>query len=158
MICASGRAARRRPIDAASRIAGGISARNERIIHTAIGRFIEVYRITSRKMLSQHVDLLCDQDRSAAGPRRRQHLRGQKKNITSVHLRTGRIEQGVRGRNRQCSTISVDNTLRCRRVGQVGPRVDAAAEKLAVARECQRRADAGRVRVASARCGTRSGS
>src|SRR6185437_2928545 len=39
-------------IDAASRMAGGISARNERIIHTAIGRFIEVERMISRKMLS----------------------------------------------------------------------------------------------------------
>jgi len=52
MILRSGRAARRPSIDAASRIAGGISARNERIIHTAMRRFIEVYRITSRKMLS----------------------------------------------------------------------------------------------------------
>ena len=39
-------------IAAASRIATGTSARNECIIHTAMGRFIEVYRMTISQMLS----------------------------------------------------------------------------------------------------------
>ena len=39
-------------IAAASRIATGTSARNECIIHTAIGRFIAQYRMTIRLMLS----------------------------------------------------------------------------------------------------------
>ena len=39
-------------IEAASMMAGGTSARNERIIHTAIGRFIDVYRTMRMTMLS----------------------------------------------------------------------------------------------------------
>jgi hypothetical protein len=39
-------------IEAASRISTGTSARNERIIQTAIGRFIEVYSRLSSQMLS----------------------------------------------------------------------------------------------------------
>jgi hypothetical protein len=39
-------------IAAASSTSTGTSARNERIIHTAIGRFIDVYRMISSQMLS----------------------------------------------------------------------------------------------------------
>ena len=39
-------------MDAASSTSAGTSARNERIIHTAIGRFIDVYRMISNQMLS----------------------------------------------------------------------------------------------------------
>ena len=39
-------------MDAASSTSTGTSARKDRIIHTAIGRFIEVYRMISNQMLS----------------------------------------------------------------------------------------------------------
>ena len=45
-------------IAAASSVSTGTSARNDRIIHTAIGRFIEVYRITISQMLSS-IPIFC---------------------------------------------------------------------------------------------------
>src|SRR4029079_1604753 len=78
---------------AASRISLGTSARNERIIHTAMGRFIEVYRMTKVQMLSSMPAFLTIRyigRRAAIGGR---NLVDRKKNITSVHLTTGLIDR-----------------------------------------------------------------
>ena len=76
--------------EAASNSAGGMSARKDRIIQTAIGRFIAVYRMIRNQMLVQTAQMsaaMRNSGASAAAAGR--NLVDRKKDMTSVHFLTG---------------------------------------------------------------------
>src|SRR5256886_12566662 len=98
-------------IAAASRIATGTSARNECIIHTAIGRFIEVYSRTSSQMLSSMPSFWAIRYSGSSAATAGSILVDRKKNSTSVHLRTGLMASAYAAGMASSSTRIVDAML-----------------------------------------------
>ena len=76
----------------ASMTSAGTSSRNERSIHTAIGRFIAVYRTTSSRWWSSTCRSRAMTYSGMIAPTIGSIFVEMKKNSTSRHLRTGRID------------------------------------------------------------------
>src|SRR6478735_2630838 len=96
---------------AASSSSPGTSRKNERIIHTAIGRFIDVYRITRAQMLSSRpiLDTITYSGRIAATIGSIFVL--MKKNNASEVLRTGRSDNANAAGVPRSSTRSVETPV-----------------------------------------------
>src|SRR5215213_4072027 len=77
---------------AASKSSTGMSARKERIIHTAIGRFIAVYKISRELMLSSRPRYLAKMYSGSRPATAGSILVDRKKNMASVHFLIGRTD------------------------------------------------------------------
>ena len=98
-------------IAAASSISTGISARNERIIQTAIGRFIAGVDDHQQPHVVEHVGVLGDQVHRQQPATAGIILVDRKKNITSVHFLTGLIDSAYAAGVASSSTSIVETML-----------------------------------------------